>query len=60
MINFSEKNATLYKLGCSVYFVILVVHFCACIFCKIAEIEKDIFGYDRTWLDLVGIEYDEW
>ncbi|CAD8208317.1 unnamed protein product [Paramecium pentaurelia] len=47
--NFKEKTAVIYSLFCLIYSLLLISHFCACLFHYFAILEVDL-GYSHTWL----------
>lgn len=47
--NFRERTAVIYSLFCLIYSLLLISHFCACLFHYFAILEVD-FGYTHTWL----------
>ncbi|CAD8104827.1 unnamed protein product [Paramecium primaurelia] len=47
--NFKEKTAVIYSLFCLIYSLLLISHFCACLFHYFAILEVDL-GYQHTWL----------
>ncbi|CAD8146742.1 unnamed protein product [Paramecium pentaurelia] len=55
--NFKEKSAIIYQLFCLIYSLLLISHFCACLFHYFAlyEVEQ---GYTHTWLHQQNI-FDE-
>ncbi|CAD8111853.1 unnamed protein product [Paramecium primaurelia] len=52
--NFKEKTAVIYSLFCLIYSLLLISHFCACLFHYFAILEVDN-GYSHTWLHQQGI-----
>ncbi|CAK63768.1 unnamed protein product (macronuclear) [Paramecium tetraurelia] len=52
--NFKEKTAVIYSLFCLIYSLLLISHFCACLFHYFAILEIDN-GYSHTWLHQQGI-----
>ncbi|CAK91116.1 unnamed protein product (macronuclear) [Paramecium tetraurelia] len=52
--NFKEKTAVIYSLFCLIYSLLLISHFCACLFHYFAILEVDN-GYTHTWLHQQGI-----
>lgn len=52
--NFKEKTAVIYQLFCLVYSLLLMSHFCACLFHYMAILEID-HGYTHTWLHAQNI-----
>lgn len=57
--NFKEKGAALFELFCLVYYVILISHFCACMWSYLAKMEM-YYGYEHTWMHEYGIEHADW
>lgn len=57
--NFKEKGAALFDLFCLVYYVILISHFCACMWSYLAKMEI-YYGYEHTWMHEYGIEHASW
>nr|AAA95996.1 K+ channel [Paramecium tetraurelia] len=55
--NFKEKSAIIYQLFCLIYSLLLISHFCACLFHYFALYEVDQ-GYTHTWLHQQNI-FDE-
>ena len=51
VVCFKEKNRGIFELSCLIYYIVIVSHFCACVFCKIADIESNYYNYGHTWLD---------
>lgn len=50
----------MYSLFCLIYFVMLVAHFCACMWSYLGRVEIESYGYRNTWLDFYHISDETW